>query len=141
MVHLPKVTDPPTIMGRFKEQFCKFHRAIGHDTENCFVLKNIVQDRVDKNILGENKTADQPAILAKSLQSYSQQKANTQKKPKHEGWRCDRQFTPLDQTLESMLEYMLPKIWSDFQRLSILLSLWGNGRINSANITEHWGMT
>jgi hypothetical protein len=67
MVHLPKVVDSPTIMGRFKEQFCKFHRVIGHDTENCFVLKNIVQDRIDKNILGKNKTADQPAVLAKPL--------------------------------------------------------------------------
>ena len=55
MVHLPKVIDSPSIMGRFKEQFCKFHRAIGHGTENCFVLKNIIQDHVDKNVLGKAK--------------------------------------------------------------------------------------
>ena len=87
-------------MGRFREQFCKFHRAIGLDTENCFVLKNIVQDHVDKNILGESKMADQLTVLAKPLQSCSQQKASSQKKPKHEGWGYDRKLTPLDQPLE-----------------------------------------
>ena len=51
MIRLPKAADPATIMGRFKEKFCKFHRAVGHDTENCFVLKNIIQDCIDKNIL------------------------------------------------------------------------------------------
>ena len=42
-VKLPRATYPPTIMGRFMDQFCKFHRAIGHDTDHCFVFKNIVQ--------------------------------------------------------------------------------------------------
>ena len=55
MIRLPKAVDPLAIMGRFKEKFCKFHRAVGHDTENCFVLKNIIQDCINKNILIEDK--------------------------------------------------------------------------------------
>ena len=58
IVRLPKAADPPAIMGRFKEQFCKFHRAVGHDTENCFVLKNIVQDCIDKKLLVEDEKED-----------------------------------------------------------------------------------
>ncbi|KAF3771632.1 hypothetical protein EJ110_NYTH59959 [Nymphaea thermarum] len=39
---LPKVSEPPKMMGVNKEKLCKFHRAPGHDTEDCFVLKNII---------------------------------------------------------------------------------------------------
>jgi hypothetical protein len=55
MIRLPKAADPTTIMGRFREKLCKFHRAVGHDTENCFVLKNIIQDCINKNILIEDE--------------------------------------------------------------------------------------
>ncbi|KAF3783333.1 hypothetical protein EJ110_NYTH32506 [Nymphaea thermarum] len=48
-------------MGKNKEQFCKFHRAPGHNTEDCLVLKNIVQDAVDKEIIKE--VSEQPDIL------------------------------------------------------------------------------
>uniref|UniRef100_A0A5K1GCD8 Retrotransposon gag domain-containing protein n=9 Tax=Nymphaea colorata TaxID=210225 RepID=A0A5K1GCD8_9MAGN len=58
---LPKVSNPPPMMGKNKEQFCKFHRAPGHDTEDCLVLKNIVQDAVDKEIIKE--VSEQPDIL------------------------------------------------------------------------------
>ena len=55
MVKLPKVADPPVTMGRFKDQFCKFHRVMGHDIEYCFVFKNIVQDCIDKKLLVEDQ--------------------------------------------------------------------------------------
>ena len=29
MVKLPKIADPPVIMGKYREQYCKFHRAMG----------------------------------------------------------------------------------------------------------------
>ena len=61
MIKLPRVDDPPIIRGRFKDQFCKFHRAMGHDTEYCFVLRNIIQDYIDKNILLEGKEEDKAA--------------------------------------------------------------------------------
>ena len=58
MVKLPKVADPPVTMGRFKDQFCKFHQAMGNDTEHCFVFKNIVQDCIDKKLLVEDEEED-----------------------------------------------------------------------------------
>ena len=58
-VRLPKIADPAVTMGRFKDQFCKFHRTMGHDTEHCFVFKNIVQDGIDKNLLVEDGKKDQ----------------------------------------------------------------------------------
>ncbi|KAF3773261.1 hypothetical protein EJ110_NYTH55745 [Nymphaea thermarum] len=58
---LPKVSNPPPMMGNNKEQFCKFHRAPGHDTKDCLELKNIVQDAVDKEIIKE--VSEQPDIL------------------------------------------------------------------------------
>ncbi|KAF3776599.1 hypothetical protein EJ110_NYTH47762 [Nymphaea thermarum] len=47
---LPKVPEPPKMMGGNKEKLCKFHRAHGHDTEDCFVLKNIIQDFINKDL-------------------------------------------------------------------------------------------
>ncbi|KAF3772064.1 hypothetical protein EJ110_NYTH58847 [Nymphaea thermarum] len=47
---LPKVSQPPKMMGVNKEKLCKFHRAPGHDTEDCFVLKNIIQDFINKDL-------------------------------------------------------------------------------------------
>ncbi|KAF3773375.1 hypothetical protein EJ110_NYTH55459 [Nymphaea thermarum] len=47
---LPKVSEPPKMMGVNKEKLCKFHRAPGHDTEDCFVLKNIIQDLINKDL-------------------------------------------------------------------------------------------
>ena len=64
MVKLPKIADPPVIMGRFKEQFCKFHRTTGHDTEYCFVLKHLIQDCIDKNILIEDEEEGKMEILS-----------------------------------------------------------------------------
>jgi hypothetical protein len=58
---LPKVSNPPPVMGKNKNHFCKFHRAPGHDTEDCLVLKNIVQDAVDKEIIKE--VGEQPDVL------------------------------------------------------------------------------
>ena len=71
MIRLPKVVDPPVILGKFKEQFCKFHRAVGHDTEHCFVLKNIIQDCIDKNLLIEDEDEEQPAVLTKPFPDHS----------------------------------------------------------------------
>ncbi|KAF3795176.1 hypothetical protein EJ110_NYTH05836 [Nymphaea thermarum] len=45
---LPKVSEPQKMMGGNKEKLCKFHRAPGHDTEDCFVLKNIIQYFINK---------------------------------------------------------------------------------------------
>ena len=59
MVRLSKIANPPVTMGRFKDQFCQFHRAMGHDTEHCFVFRNIVQDCIDKNLLAEDEKEDQ----------------------------------------------------------------------------------
>ncbi|KAF3789441.1 hypothetical protein EJ110_NYTH18079 [Nymphaea thermarum] len=47
---LPKVSEPPKMMGGNKEKLCKFLRAPGHDTEDCFVLKNIIQDFINKDL-------------------------------------------------------------------------------------------
>ena len=72
LVKLPKVADPPTVMGRFTNQFCKFHRAVGHDTDHCFVFKNIVQDCVDKSLFVEDEEEDELAVMTKSLPGYSE---------------------------------------------------------------------
>ena len=63
MVKLPRLADPPVPMGKWKDQFCKFHRTVGHNTENCFVLKNIVQDLIDKNLLVEGEEEEKMDIL------------------------------------------------------------------------------
>ena len=65
MVKLSRVVDPPVSLGKWKDKFCKFHRAVGHDTEHCFVLKNIIQDCIDKNLLIEDEDEEQPAVLTK----------------------------------------------------------------------------
>ena len=36
---------------------------MGHNTENCFVLKNIVQDYIDKNLLVEGDEEEKMDIL------------------------------------------------------------------------------
>ena len=72
LVKLPKATTPPTIMGRFKNQFCKFHRAVGHDIDHCFVFKNIVQDCIDKSLLAEDEEEDELAILTKPFPDHSE---------------------------------------------------------------------
>ncbi|CAN6459222.1 unnamed protein product [Victoria cruziana] len=46
-------------MGKFKDQFCKFHRASGHLTEDCFVLKNIIQDAIDKELLSKEASSSE----------------------------------------------------------------------------------
>ena len=50
----------------------------------------------------------------KSISQYGRQPQQTleqgsrpQEKPKREGWSYNRKFTPLDQSLETVLEYML----------------------------------
>lgn len=48
---LPKVSDPPPIMGKDKDQFCKFHHLPKHMIEDCFDLNNIIQDTMDKELL------------------------------------------------------------------------------------------
>ena len=71
MVKLPKVADPPAVMGKWTEKFCKFHQTVGHDTEHCFVLKNIIQDCIDKNLLIEDEDEEQPEILSKPFPKHS----------------------------------------------------------------------
>ena len=71
MIKLPRVADPPVSLGKWKDKFCKFHRAVGHDTEHCFVLKNIIQDCIDKNLLIEDEEEEQPAILTKPFPDHS----------------------------------------------------------------------
>ena len=71
MVKLPRLVDPPVPMGKFKDQFCKFHRTVGHNTENCFVLKNIVQDLIDKNLLVEGAEDENMDILKKPFPHHS----------------------------------------------------------------------
>ncbi|CAN6444993.1 unnamed protein product [Victoria cruziana] len=70
---LPKVSDPPPVMGKFKDQFCKFHRAPGHLTEDCFVLKNIIQDAVDKELL--SKEASSSGVLKNPFPAHGDGKA------------------------------------------------------------------
>lgn len=65
---LPKVSDPPPIMGRDKDQFCKFYRAPGHKIEDCFVLKNILQDTIDKEFL----TKEASGILKDPFPSHGE---------------------------------------------------------------------
>ena len=71
MVKLPKVADPPVIMGRFKEQYCKFHRAMGHDTEYCFVLKHLIKDCIDKSIPIEDDEEGKMEILSAPFPNHS----------------------------------------------------------------------
>ena len=71
MIKLPKVADPLVAMGKWTDKFCKFHRTVGHDTEHCFVLKNIIQDCIDKNLLIEDEDEEQPEILSKPFPKHS----------------------------------------------------------------------
>jgi hypothetical protein len=71
MIKLPKVADPPVILGKFKDQFCKFHRATGHDTELCFVLKHMIQDCIDRNLLVEDEEEEHPAVLTEPFPDHS----------------------------------------------------------------------
>ena len=63
MVKLPRLANPLVPMGKWKDQFCKFHRTVGHNTENCFVLKNIVQDLIEKKLLVEGDEEEKMDIL------------------------------------------------------------------------------
>ena len=90
LVKLPRVTNPSTIMGRFMDQFCKFHRAVGHDTDYCFVFKNIVQNYIDKNFFVENEKEYWSTISVKS-----QQKSSNRQKVQHDGRNKDRKMAPI----------------------------------------------
>ncbi|CAN6472282.1 unnamed protein product [Victoria cruziana] len=70
---LPKVSDLLPVMEKFKDQFCKFHRAPDHQTEDCFILKNIIQDAVDKKLL--NKEASSSGVLKNPFPSHGEGKA------------------------------------------------------------------
>ena len=71
MIKLPRVADPPAVMGKMKDRFCKFHRTVGHDTENCFVLKNIIHDYIDKNLLVEGAEDEKMEILNQPFFQHS----------------------------------------------------------------------
>ena len=71
MIKLPRVADPPVVIGKMKDRFCKFHRAVGYDTENCFVLKNIIQDYIDKNLLVEGVENEKMTILNQPFLQHS----------------------------------------------------------------------
>ena len=115
LVRLPKAASPSTIMGKYLDQFCRFHRATGHDTEHCFDFKNIVQDCLDKNLFVKNEEEKHPDLLTMQAQSSSQKGVSTQqksskpKKAKHDGWGYDRKLTPLGQPIEEVLQYLLAK--------------------------------
>jgi hypothetical protein len=115
LIRLPKPANPSTIMGKYIDQFCRYHQATGHDTEHCFILKNIVQDCLDKNLFVKNEEERHPDLLNMQAQSSSQTGINTQwksskpKKAKHEGWGYDRELTPLGQPIEEILKYMLER--------------------------------
>ena len=38
---------------RNRNKFCKYHRDIGHDTNDCFDLQNIVEDLIRRGYLKE----------------------------------------------------------------------------------------
>ncbi|CAN6455436.1 unnamed protein product [Victoria cruziana] len=71
---LPKVSDPPPVMGKNNDHFCKFHRTPGHHTENCFVLKNIIQDAVDKELL--NQKASSSGVLKNPFPAHGEGQAS-----------------------------------------------------------------
>ncbi|CAN6459298.1 unnamed protein product [Victoria cruziana] len=70
---LSKVPDLPPLMEKNKDHFCKFHKAPGHQTEECFVLKNIVQDAVDKELV--NQETSSSGILKNPFPVYGEGKA------------------------------------------------------------------
>ena len=80
MIKLPKQDDPSVTKGNGRIAFCKFHRARGHDTERCFVLKNIVQDYIDKELLVPEEGEEQTAVPPEPFPDHS------------ENWRMPRVF-------------------------------------------------
>ena len=115
LLRLSKAVSPSTIMGKYIDQFCGYHRAIGHDTEHYFIFKNIVQDCLDKSLFVKNEEERHPDLLNMQAQSSYQtgvstrQKSSKTKKAKHEGWGYDRKLTPLSQPIEEVLQYLLAK--------------------------------
>ncbi|CAN6459008.1 unnamed protein product [Victoria cruziana] len=69
---LPKVLELPPVMRKHKDQFYKFHRALGHQSD-CFILKNIIEDAVDKELL--IKEASSSGVLKISFPSNGEGKA------------------------------------------------------------------
>ncbi|CAN6465911.1 unnamed protein product [Victoria cruziana] len=65
---LPKVSDLLPVKRKNKDQFCKYHRTPGHQTEDCFVLKNIIQDAVDNELVG--KEASSSGVFKNLFPSY-----------------------------------------------------------------------
>ena len=58
----------------------------------------------NSNNKGDQKVKPAPQY---SKPPQQDQEPKLREKPKHEGWSYDRKFTPLDQSLEDVLEYML----------------------------------
>ncbi|CAN6462345.1 unnamed protein product [Victoria cruziana] len=70
---LLKVSNLPPVIGRNNDQFYKYHRAPGHETKDFFVLKNIIQDAVDKELVG--KEASSSRILKDPFPSHREGQA------------------------------------------------------------------
>lgn len=65
---LPKVFGPPLVIEKDKDQFYKFHQASGNKIEDCFIIKNIVQDVIHKELL--NKEAGSSGVMKDAFPSH-----------------------------------------------------------------------
>jgi hypothetical protein len=53
LLQLPpiKPTPNPLPRGYAPDSYCSFHRTAGHSTDNCYTLKNAVQDLIDNQVI------------------------------------------------------------------------------------------
>lgn len=48
-------------------KYCRFHRFIGHHTEDCYVLKNRIQQMIDDSLISVDKDDKGKAAVANSI--------------------------------------------------------------------------
>ena len=129
MVKLPRLADPPVPMGKWKDQFCKFHRTVGHSTENCFVLKNIVQDLIDKNLLVEGEEEEKMEILKQPFPSHTTAVVSAQPFLPHEHIKpCSTQDLQIQHQV-SVLRQATP----DSKKMDLISAL-GKMKVSEASV-------
>ena len=97
----PEVRPPPNPLPAWfrPHLFCMFHRCVGHSTDNCFALRNAVQDLIDAGTIMIPIAAQSPLPTSAVQLSQGQQL-----------WpRCrPRQYTPLAESLSAIFPLVQP---------------------------------